>query len=582
MLKKIFYITLILSIFSTYRPIMYGQSAEPTSWQLKVYKKAKKSYESTSYTRCKVLLEPQLVSPFLTKLTPYAWFYYALASYKEGSLNQAATSFKKITQFCPYWPQKEEALYWLAQIHFEQQDYLGAFYHLQSLQDAKLFKDSIRLKRHFLSQPESAAWLDTLYSLYPSDATVASAWMHQQKWLPFIVQDVEAVQQVARQFGYMDALIDPLQDLPSAKKEVYHVAVLLPFFLHEVDKHHTDIFMLDLYRGLQAAVTKLCQQGIYVVLHPYDTQKSLAITETLLAQPAMKAMDLIIGPLCDDVLPLVAAFAKENQISLFNPLSINTSVVSNNPFVYLLRPSLETQARKAAYFIQQNDDLSQARIGIIYGGTVEDSLKAHLYKQYIERLSPKGIDLMLELDEENARRFLNRFRKGMLQTEGTEGEKEILDRLTHIYIASQDELVVADVLNTLQIRKLFPTILADEGCIKKDLLTVDQLQQHRLFFIAPDYVDYQKEGVHNFRKDFYDQFGLYPSHYAMIGYDMMFFLGKMLFEYGVHFTKYRHTALFPGQIFGGYLYGLYYDNQHVPIIQFKDAGYVVCNMPNPS
>jgi hypothetical protein len=581
MLRKIFYITLILSVFSIYKPVVYGQSAEPTSQQLKVYKKAKKSYESANYMRCKALLESQLASPLLTSLTPYAWFYYALASYKEGSLSLAATNFKKIIQFYPHWPQKGEALYWLAQIHFEQQDYLGALSHLQSLQGTKLFKDSICLKNHFLSQPESAAWLDTLYSLYPSDATVASAWLRQQKQLSFIAQDVEGMQQVAQQFGYTDALVDPLQDLISVKKGIYHVAVLLPFFLHEANEHHTSIFMLDLYRGLQVAVARLCQQGIYIVLHPYDTQKSVAITETLLAQPAMKAMDLIIGLLCADILPLVAAFAKENQINLFNLLSINTSVIGNNPFVYLLRPSLETQARKAAYFIQQNDDLSQARIGIIYGDTPEDSLRAHLYKQYIERLSPKKIDLMLELDEKNAKRFLNRFRKGMLQTEGV-GGKEILDKLTHIYIASQDELVMADVLSILQIRKLSPTILADEGCIKKDLLTVDQLQQHRLFFIAPDYVDYQKEGIHNFRKDFYDQFGLYPSHYAMAGYDMMFFLGKMLFEYGVHFTKYRHTTLFPSQIFSGYLYGLHYDNQHVPIIQFKDARYVICNMPNPS
>jgi hypothetical protein len=312
-----------------------------------------------------------------------------------------------------------------------------------------------------------------------------------------------------------------------------------------------------------------------IEVHAYDTKKSAAVTTELLEKEEMEHMDLFIGPLYASTFPLVADFAKTHGINLFNPLSVNSSVVGNNPFIYLLKPSLETQARQAAYFTLQQPDLQDAHIGVVYTNAPEDILKANIYKQYIEQQSGKTVDRMLELNLETLQQLLNRFRNTKKKDTSTWQEGFELNDLTHIYIASQDELLVANVLSAIQIKRLRPCIIGDEVWLKKSIVTVDQLEQLPINFVAPEYIDYTKESLHVFRRSFYDQFGVYPNYYATLGYDMMFFLGKMLFQYGTYFQKHWKEDMVAGQVFAGFAYGVHHDNQHVPVIRFQDSQFVV-------
>ena len=95
--------------------------------------------------------------------------------------------------------------------------------------------------------------------------------------------------------------------------------------------------------------------------------------------------------------------------------------------------------------------------------------------------------------------------------------------------------------------------------------------------MAPDHIDYKKEGIYDFRSNFYDQFAQYPTYYACKGYDMMLFLGHMLSQHGVYFQKHWTKQFYPGAIFEGAAYGLHHDNQHVPIVQLQNDTFVICN-----
>jgi hypothetical protein len=577
MLKTIKHIIISLYIIGMNGPLVHGKEPISAKQSYSLYKKAKKEYRKGNYIACQSSLKP-LLEAGDPSLCPYSWFYNGLAAYRQGLFEEAKTSFLHIITSYPTWNQQDEALYWLVQTCFEQNDYVAALDYLQKIQPKKKSPPVNSLIAHYLGKADEKT-VDTLRQRYPNNLIVAKAWLHQQLQLPYINRDTAGIQSVIQLLDLPHTLINPLKKLPSIKKDTYHIAIFFPFLINESDhqSNHTD-FVLDLYRGIQAAVDRLYQQGIHLVLHPYDTKRNIATTTALLEKEEMKAMDLIIGPLYAPIIPLVAEFAKKNQIILFSPLSTQPSTVADNPFVYLLKPSLPTQVKAATNFTKHSLNIEQACIGVVYGPSHEDSLRANLYQQWIEEDTGKKIDLMLALDSTDAKQFLNRFRSSLSQpTPGQQNNRKILDSLTHIYIASQDELVITNVLSTIQIRKLQPTILLDEVCIKKDLVTVDQLQALSLFLVAPDYIDYSQTSVHNFRTDFYNQFGLYPSYYAAIGYDMMLFIGKMLFDYGIYFPPHWPEVVQPGEIFNGFFYGSHHDNQHIPIIQFKEGRFIVCN-----
>jgi len=560
-------------------------AANPEKENLKIYKKAKKYYAAANYKAAQVALEPLITAAENSAITPYALFYYALAAYHQKAQELAEDIFFRITQEFPVWDQLGEVLYWLAQLRFEQADYTTALAYLAQLTDKAWEKPIQQIKVYFLQPIEDLATLQSLLKQYPEDQTIAQILLDKLAAQPFIKQDHDLIHTLVQRFNLTFRSHNPIDSLPTLKKPSYNVAVFFPFFIDEVDyeEENNNQFVLELYKGIQVAVTELAHKGIPINVFAYDTKKDATTTAALLAQEEIKSMDLIIGPLYAATIPLVADFAKEHQINFFNPLSVNADAVGTNPFAYLFKPSLETQARKAAAFTQATQQGAEPlRVGIIYGTSPEDSIKAYTYKQYIEYNTNQEVALMLQLEPAASQQFLSAFRaierkNALLMHDNEQVEKPDLDKLTHIYVASQDELIIANVLSAIEIININPYIIGDENWLRQNSITLDQLERLRLRLVAPNYIDYTKASLYDFRHAFYNQFGQYPTYYATIGYDMMLFLSNMLMQYGTYFQKHWENQSASGVIFTGFAYGRHHDNQHVPIIRFQEAAFVICS-----
>jgi hypothetical protein len=543
-----------------------------------IYETAKANYELGDYEKCQDNLKPLLTAELSTSITPYVFFYYALAAYKNGMQEVAEQTFLQLLTENPDWDKKNEVLYWLAQLRFEQDDYLQAFTYLDPIRSMQFLFPMQQMKKYFLQQDLSPQQFTILLTQYPDDIIIAQEWLKQQIQLPFIQQDKIRMQQVAAKWKLLKWLYDPLSKLTSTKKDSYHVAIFLPFFIDtfNYEEHKHNYFIIDLYQGIQAAVEKLQQEGINIVLHAYDTQKSATITAKLLEQEELKYMDLFIGPLYPETVPLVAAFARTHGINLFNPLSNNAHIVGNNPFIYLLHPSIETQVKAAADFTIGNvQNATNIQIGVVYTDAPQDVHKASIYKSYIEQNSALSINCMLAFDLNTLQKLLHSFREPAAKHSS---EVSTLKNLTHIYIASQDELLVANILSIVQITNTDCCIIADEIWLKKPMITTDQLQQMNINFVAPTYLDYDQPTFLHFRNNFYTRFGAYPNYYATIGYEIMYFLGTMLYKHGTYFQKHWEEDTTRGQVFAGFKYGAHHDNQIVPIIHFKNSKFRVAKI----
>ncbi len=553
---------------------------------LQTYKVAKQYYAASDYAAAKAALVPLINTETKNDITPYALFYYALATYSQGESSLAESTFTTIVEEYPAWEQQDEVWYWLGQLRFEEKDYGAGLDRLARITDKTLAAPSEQMKVYFLRQLDDIFLLQTLFSQYPKDQDIARVLFDKIAHQPLISRDLDLLNVLACNFNFSLEEQHPLKETIPLKKDKYNVGVFFPFFVDEVDyeEESSNSFVIALYQGIKAAVAVLIDQGIEINLFAYDTKKDPVTTAALLEQEEVKGMDLIIGPLYAATIPLVAEFARAHQINLFNPLSENTDVVGDNPFVFLFKSSLETQARKAAEFTLQNSN-QEINVGIVYGTSKADAMQAHTYKRCMEHNTGKEVALMLSITPEEVQNSLNVLREageGVGAEQATKNKELIsLDGLTHLYVAAKDELTVANVLSTVTMLKASPCIIGHEEWLRHSSFTFDQLKQHRLYLVAPDYIDYTKAGIHEFRSSFYDRFAQYPTTYACIGYDMMLFLGHMLAQYGVYFQQHWTKESHPRSIFESAAYGIHHDNQQVPIVQFRKDRFVICNRGMP-
>jgi hypothetical protein len=552
--------------------------------QLKKYKEAKKYYATSDYAAAKATLMPLIEIEEKNDLVPYALFYYALSAYYNEEPTLAENTFTTIIEEHPNWEQQDEVWYWLSQLRFEAEDYNAALVKLANITDKKLGTSLRQMKVYFLRQLDDIIALRTLFRQHPEDQDIAEVLFDIVAQQPLISRDLDLLSTLARDFNLSWKKHDALKRMKSSKKDSYNVGVFLPFFVDEVDyeEESSNQFVIALYQGIKTAVIALADQGIKINLFAYDTKKDPVTTAMLLEQDEVKGMDLIVGPLYAATIPLVAEFARVHKINLFNPLSENTEVVGENPLTFLFKSSLETQAKKAAEFTLQDAE-EALNVGIIYGTTKADAIQAHTYKQCIERSTGKEVSLMISITPEESQISLNTPRKadsGIIFSETKEVANEhalSLNSLTHIYVASKNELIIANLLSAVELLKRPLCIIGHEGWLRQSSLTFEQLKRLRLCLVAPDYIDYEKAGIYKFRNSFYERFAQYPTTYACTGYEMMLFLGRMLAQYGIYFQKHWDQQFYQGEIFEGIAYGIDHDNQHVPIVKFQKDRFVICN-----
>lgn len=547
--------------------------AQDRKQRLKEYKKAKKYYTASDYGSAKEAFKRLIDVEKEDALTPYALFYYGLAAYHNQEKRLAEMAFLQIDQLFQDWNQREEVLYWLGQLAFEKEDYITALDYLARITQKNLEEATKQMKWYFLKPINNTILLLELLELHPYDCVIAEVLACQIVQQPAAKQDPMLLEFLVSEFKLDKQKYDFRRHISPATKSSYKVAVLFPFFIDALssEENNSNPFVIALYEGIKTAIEVLKEEGITIHLYAYDTKKDASTTAALLTQDKLKEMDLIIGPLYASTIPLVSSFSKQYQINLFNPLSSSRQVVEDNPFAFLVKSSFETKAKKAAAFTTKGRE--DIRVGIIYGTSQEDSIRAHTYKQYIERDIANDAVLMLKIDPTASQWFLSTFR----EIDDNQSNVYKLDNLTHIYVASNDELIVANVLSAVEMLNLDVCLIGDEKWLTLTSITFEQLQRLKIVLTACNYINYNKQRVHAFRTAFHHKFFKYPTYYAYTGYDMMLFLGRMLYNYGVHFQQYWGSKLYEGEIFSGFVYDQFHDNQHVLFVTFQNEKLVVCD-----
>ncbi|MGV3639529.1 MAG: ABC transporter substrate-binding protein [Adhaeribacter sp.] len=522
---------------------------------------SKQLLDQGKYALAMAELKPVIASPGKYKDMPQALYLYAVAAMKARQVPEASDKVNTLLQQFPNWPQKEEALFLAASIALEQKDYLKGLDLLAEVKSASFDADKTAMKQAYLGSINDKALLSRLLQRFPDDKDLALVYADKLMAGWYSASDKNTLEELVRRFD-LDKKKYAAKAI-SQKKGKYNVAVLLPFPLEDLDEKNLrkNQLFTDLYTGILLAKDSLAKQQIELNLFAYDAPADTNKVKAVLNLPEMASMDLIIGPVYKSAGKIISRFAQQHRIVAINPLSEDAALVKNNPYQYLFRASLLTQALKAANYAYDTFPLKTAVV--VYSNSPDYIQYAQAYKTAFEKRGGKVLAM-----------------KPVSPASSGAGLYANLDlsSLGHLMVASNNVSVAYATMSNLERLSQKLPLITYASWLEMPQLSLKQLDDQEVYFLNPWFVDSSQDQVRAFKKDYVARFQVPPSEYVYAGFDLMYYFGNILARHGAGFTTALSTE---GPISGAFLQGIGYgsehDNQYVPLLKLDNLQLNVVN-----
>ena len=134
-----------------------------------------------------------------------------------------------------------------------------------------------------------------------------------------------------------------------------NIAMVLPFQLHKSAPPKQAYLYTDFYKGFLLALDNAASEsGKHFNIKVYDTQHNLNVTDSILALPELKTMNLIIAPSEPQQLARINAFGKTNGVPVLNCFTTRNEDYLDNPYVYQVNtPTSELMNNVMRWFDEQ-------------------------------------------------------------------------------------------------------------------------------------------------------------------------------------------------------------------------------------
>ncbi len=506
----------------------------------------------------------------------YASFYYALSAYQQGYKSVAKDMLLQIRQLYPTWDQLDEVSLWLAKIQFDNGEYFQAMNQLGALKNQKLQKDIQLIKRTGLASLSDVSTLMRLHEEYPKDTIVGERLAAELSKSGVGKEQQELLEKLISTFKLKKAeyITGPP---PTVFKDIYSVSVLFPFQVNTLEPTLTrkrNQSILDLYEGMKLAVDTLKKMDINISLRAYDTDRNPEKIKSILELDELRHTDLIVGPLFQEENDTVQEFSRKNKINLFNPVTNNFDLVSDNPFGFLFQPSLETLGEQSAKFM--GEFLTNKTCMVFMGNTSRDSVLAMSFLNAALDTDIK-ITQIKGFSKESSGEILKilatptEFDEFKYPTQFTLPK----DSLGGIFVASDDPLIYTKVISSVTTRGDSVVILGSESWLDQTT-DYEKLNALGVVMFASNFTSPEHSLYNAFLNKFTRTHGRTTStlpytDYAKIGFDFMFFAVHLVKKHGVYFQEGLSKAEVPGFLTEGYDFQYSRDNQHVPFIRFSNG-----------
>lgn len=341
----------------------------------------------------------------------------------------------------------------------------------------------------------------------------------------------------------------PLPDLPLGP-DTFDIGLVLPFFLDsvyrlpdtvEVNYYEKSTLAIEFYNGVKMALNQLSPVGFNARLHVYDDMNDKERVRKIAQLPTFKNLDLLLGPVYNNNLRVMAEFAKRDSVFMVSPLSPAMNITSQNPYFIMVNPGIEVHCRKLFDYALQKNYRSNIILITRPGSAVEDEY-ADIFRKMLAQYHAETGDSSFQFTEVPFK-----------PREETEGAASVDETLAKYFSPEGKNIVIVPSVdkayNHSIARKLFPFIEPPKEiqdaqtfdiCLlglpawgDQEELRLDYAQKLNVHFTSADFIQPDFYSPANpFYKSYVDSFHAEPSEYAIKGYDLMLFFGNLFVKYG--------------------------------------------------
>lgn len=147
--------------------------------------------------------------------------------------------------------------------------------------------------------------------------------------------------------GFDAASVHPAGSTPSGVAPI-RIALLLPFMLDAPTNDPAVARFVEFYEGALLAINKAKSSKQAIEIYTYDIEKNDLKVRSVLSQPELKEMDLIIGPAYPVQVKSVSDFAMEHKVLTLIPFTSRVPEIDTNP--YLIQFNMTAESERA-YFL---------------------------------------------------------------------------------------------------------------------------------------------------------------------------------------------------------------------------------------
>ncbi len=488
---------------------------------LKHYTEAKTELKNKNFEKAMELFKKSAVDKLDNPYKVNSMYFYAYCALKMKMYWSVAHYLSKIQEKYPEWYKIDEVYYLLAQMAFEKKEYTPACAQLKKIKSKFLQKDISNMEWNFLYFPSLKDTVALLQKTYTTDTTLANilyclikddgGWK-TKKLAKSLLEDYQLGQNNKEN---EKKAIKEIKDTPSRTdstlKDTLNVAVVLPFNIQD-NTLKGEQYVYDLYTGIRLAHDSAKKLGTKIRLVSYDYGKDSAGYYAMIDKPELRQYDVVIGPLQNSLGPKASDFADSSRTIVINPLSNNSKFIADSQYVYLFKPTVETQTKEAALFAYQYFKPKKALI--ITSKNPKDSLSALLFQRSFEKAGGKIL----------SRQTLT---AGTLAKLNSIFTPKTLDSTGFIFVSTRDQYLGVNIVRKLtELDRTTPLLVFSEW-MDFQSISFEQMFKQNIHFMSPNFVDLNNDSTKAIGRYLQTKTNSIPSEYTFTGFELMWQLGQI-------------------------------------------------------
>ncbi|MFC3417748.1 hypothetical protein [Algoriphagus hitonicola] len=513
------------------------------------YERGKVLLNSRRYVEAISAFEPFMNSDEYGNLANYAKFYAATAALELNRVEDAIGWLQPLASSS--WTNQNESKFLLARAYFQNQ------------QRTEALRLALELQKTDFNEPTQ----DMVYDFLVQSST------------DFMTRNIREFQDIPGYRAALSTVLNQKNVLSSDERSLYYelkgmgitgtdqktqdgildLVVILPFTdVSNSRSRNLDpsSFTYELFQGIRFGVSELEKEGIKVNLMSFDSKRDLAHLRNILGDPAIAQADLIIGPIYPDEADLVSAFAENAKIAFVHPLSNLGDRFEDREYSFLFRPSVEDLVDGVVSNLKSRNWGNKVAIG--YSGSTRDVQMSTLLE---EKLLQEGFDMVgkAELNPANAAKFLTQLR--VLPSRDSADV-----RANQIIFLSDDPAIAQPTLSYIESVTAEVPILVMDSWLGFNFANYEMLEFPNFFFISNNTPRFDSEEMEDFRTDFYSRYLTFPSINAILGSELIYWVGENFSNTDRPLREnFIQSEFLPGKLTWGFDFSNSNYNQYVPV-----------------